>query len=285
VTPPSAIGRGNRLRRAAAIGVAAVAAVAGALWVVSTYTELLASVVSVDAERRWTAAIWEDVRAATPVDRRDDTRRLVDLAARLAAQWPENPYGELRVSVIAEESGNAWALPGGVVLVTTGLLDVVPSENAMAYVLAHEIGHLHGGDHLRVLDRRLAMALLLDAAGWQSADLGDFLLGAGLLTRREHTLAEEEAADRFALGVLQAEYGHVGGPDALLEAVSNRGWPSDHLVASPRRAGMRAASLRSIARDEGWPETGPLRPWPAADESAAVSGAGAADVVRSANSE
>lgn len=285
MTPPVAIGRGNRLRRLAAAAVAAAAALAGVLWVVSTHTDLLVPVVCVDAERRWSAAIWDDVRAATPVERRDDTRRLGALAARLAAHWAKNPYGELRVGVIAEESGNACSLPGGVVLVTTGLLDVVPSENAMAYVLAHEIGHLRGGDHLRVLDRRLAMALFLDLAGWQSADLGDFLLGAGLLTQREHTLAEEEAADRFALEVLRAEYGHVGGPAALLEAVSSRGWASGHLVDSPRRAGLHAASLRAIARDEGWPETGPLRPWAVADESAAVSGAGAADDVRSGVSE
>lgn len=257
------MGAWSSLRRGAAALVMALTAAAGCLWVIAPYTDLLTLVVSVDAERRWTESLWGDPRLATPMERRAEMQHLSLLSARLAARRPYVPYA-IRVRVIEQPEAAAHALPGGLLVVTTGLLDVATSENALAWVLAHEIGHFGNRDHLRILGRRLFAALALDVVGVPGPRIGAFLLGAGLLTSREYTPAQEEAADRFALAALHAEYGHVGGPAALLEAMAARGWPSLHLVASPRRAGFRVASLRSIAREEGWSGDGDVRPWPPA---------------------
>ena len=46
---------------------------------------------------------------------------------------------------------NAWCMPGGKVVVYTGLLDVTKNENALAVVLGHEITHAvahHGNERL-----------------------------------------------------------------------------------------------------------------------------------------
>jgi predicted Zn-dependent protease len=37
---------------------------------------------------------------------------------------------------------NAYALPGGVILVTTGLLDIIESESELVSILGHEMGHI-----------------------------------------------------------------------------------------------------------------------------------------------
>src|SRR5690625_2283716 len=46
------------------------------------------------------------------------------------------------VVVFQEESANAFALPGGRVGVHTGLLDVAESQQQLATVIGHEIGHI-----------------------------------------------------------------------------------------------------------------------------------------------
>jgi predicted Zn-dependent protease len=56
-----------------------------------------------------------------------------------------------RFRVVASESPNAIALPGGLIFVTVGLLRQLPSEAALAFVLAHEGGHVvgrHGAENL-----------------------------------------------------------------------------------------------------------------------------------------
>ncbi|PIE63029.1 MAG: hypothetical protein CSA25_02225 [Desulfobacter postgatei] len=44
---------------------------------------------------------------------------------------------------------NALALAGGIIVVFSGIFDMVRSEYGIAFVLAHELGHFKHGDHLR----------------------------------------------------------------------------------------------------------------------------------------
>ena len=89
--------------------------------------------------------------------------RLQGLTTELARGWPENPY-TLRVRVIEGEP-NAFALPGGEIWVTTGLLEQTESENEIAFVLGHEIGHFRSRDHLRSLGRGLLFGLAAAGIG------------------------------------------------------------------------------------------------------------------------
>ena len=51
-------------------------------------------------------------------------------------------------NLIEDKNENAWAMPGGKVVVYTGLLDITENETGLAVVMAHEIAHIiarHGG--------------------------------------------------------------------------------------------------------------------------------------------
>ncbi|CAB1121175.1 unnamed protein product [Ectocarpus sp. CCAP 1310/34] len=53
--------------------------------------------------------------------------------------------------VVRDDNMNAFVLPGGKVVVFTGLLNVTPNEDALASVLGHEVGHVvanHAGEKL-----------------------------------------------------------------------------------------------------------------------------------------
>ena len=54
-------------------------------------------------------------------------------------------------NLVKDESINAWAMPGGKVVVHTGLIPVAESEAGLAVVIAHEIAHViarHGRSSL-----------------------------------------------------------------------------------------------------------------------------------------
>jgi predicted Zn-dependent protease len=67
------------------------------------------------------------------------------LGARLAAHAPgQNEY---RFAIVDMEEPNAFALPGGWIYVSRGLLALANTEDALANVLAHEIGHVAARHH------------------------------------------------------------------------------------------------------------------------------------------
>jgi predicted Zn-dependent protease len=195
----------------------------------------------------------------SPDPRREAVQLLLE---RLAARWPEAPY-QFRVRLLADAQVNAAALPGGSLLVTVGLLDAVGSENELAFVLAHELGHFAGRHHLRRLGRRAVYGLALAALtghGGTGGDLGSF---AGELTSRGFDRSQEREADAFGLGLLAGEYGHVAGAAELFAHFGSEAPAIDAVVAyfSTHPAGRdRIEALTAEAASRGWSSEAELRP-------------------------
>ncbi len=59
-----------------------------------------------------------------------------------------------RFGLITTESINAFAAPGGFVLVTSGLVKSLHSEDELAFVIAHEMAHVLRGHHYKVVLRQ-----------------------------------------------------------------------------------------------------------------------------------
>lgn len=73
---------------------------------------------------------------------------------------------EWRVSLVRSEQVNAFCLPGGKMVVYTGILPVANSEPALATVLGHEMAHAtsrHGAQ--RVFEQNLTQTAMVGLAG------------------------------------------------------------------------------------------------------------------------
>ncbi|WKZ56971.1 MAG: M48 family metallopeptidase [Bdellovibrionota bacterium] len=117
----------------------------------------------------------------------------------------------LRVLIIDHAQPNAFALPGGSIGVTSGLVTGAGSENEVAMVLGHEIGHFVLRHHLRGLGRGLVVVLLSSTIlGIEPQGQGLFGLPLVLASSR-YSREQESAADEVGLRLLNALYGHVGG--------------------------------------------------------------------------
>ncbi len=71
--------------------------------------------------------------------------------------------------VVDTEMVNAFALPGGYIYVTRGLLAVLNSEAALAGVIGHEIGHVIGHHSVRMMKQNIGQ-LLLALGGLAASD-------------------------------------------------------------------------------------------------------------------
>jgi predicted Zn-dependent protease len=83
------------------------------------------------------------------------TREVVSMGNRLVAVVPNDPY-QFEFHLLRDpETVNAFALPGGQVFITMGLLQRLETEGQLAGVLGHEIGHVierHAAEHMATQD-------------------------------------------------------------------------------------------------------------------------------------
>jgi beta-barrel assembly-enhancing protease len=89
---------------------------------------------------------------------------LVGQTVALASERPQT-FGGYHFLILDSDEINALAAPGGLILVTRGMLRNCKSEDALAAVLAHEIGHIQGRHGLKAIkNSRLTSAFTILAA-------------------------------------------------------------------------------------------------------------------------
>ncbi|MEM7377530.1 MAG: M48 family metallopeptidase, partial [Pseudomonadota bacterium] len=137
----------------------------------------------------------------------DDLQACIDPGYRVDVTLSDNPMA------------NAFALPGGRMIVTRGLLEQVASENGLAFVLAHELGHFANRDHLRGLGRGVVLTVMTSVVLGADSSLNAVFSPASLAGQARFSRSRESAADASALDAIQCHYGHVGGALEFFEAM------------------------------------------------------------------
>ena len=132
---------------------------------------------STDQERQLGAESFTDVKSKEKVSTdRVANERVQKVGRRISAVVGEQlPGAQWEFVVFDSKALNAFALPGGKVGVYTGLLDLAKSDDELAIVIAHEIGHVvarHGG-------KRMTEAALVSGLGAVGAAVVDNKYGAG----------------------------------------------------------------------------------------------------------
>lgn len=90
---------------------------------------------------------------ADPLLRDAEVQRYVNAIGRWVALHSDRPDIPWHFGVINTSDSNAFALPGGYILISTGLLKKLKSEAELACVLGHEIVHVQNRHHLSAFKR------------------------------------------------------------------------------------------------------------------------------------
>lgn len=149
---------------------------------------------------------------------------------------------------------NAVALPGNTIIVFTGLLRQMESENELAMVLAHELGHFEHRDHLRRLGRGLTLTAVVAFFLGDQAGITEVVSDLFLTYEAGYSRQQEAAADRYALALLVNRYGHAAGATDLFDrlAQSDVARPP-YLLASHPHPENRVAELDGLIAVQHYP--------------------------------
>lgn len=122
-----------------------------------------------------------------------------------------------KVRILETNEVNALAIPGDNIIIFSGLLKILKTENQLSYVLAHELGHFAHRDHLRGIGRGLILSVI-SIILFGSNTLPDKTMAHSLTNiQLKYTREQEIKADIFAVDLLNKKYHNVAGIKELLE--------------------------------------------------------------------
>ena len=185
-------------------------------------------------------------------DFRGGISALETLARRVTAGLESPPA--LRLVVVRADLVNAFALPGGYVVLTYGLIRAAESPEEVAGVLAHELGHVAHDHVTEAIYRTTAISMLA------SLLVGDVTFGvAGAVTELaingRHSREAERAADRYAVELLNASGIDGGGLVRFFERIAGEAGGEEHplfrILSTHPPTGERAEAVRASARAGG----------------------------------
>jgi predicted Zn-dependent protease len=95
---------------------------------------------------------------AAPLVADPELQSYINRVGRWVASQTERPDLPWHFGVIDSPSINAFAAPGGYILITRGLYEILDSEAQLAGVLGHEIGHVVQRHHITVMQKSAAIS-------------------------------------------------------------------------------------------------------------------------------
>lgn len=175
------------------------------LWGIPALAGLVAAYLPVAWEERLGQSIVQHL--APEIRRCTDPLRLriiEEIMATLTAPLADQPY-TLRLLVVDDATLNAFAAPGGYIVLFRGLLTHTRSAEELAGVLAHEMQHILQRHATRLLLQHASTGMLLSALRGETRNgLGYGLESARLLAALRYSRQMEEEADIAGMQLLQA---------------------------------------------------------------------------------
>lgn len=216
--------------------------------ILGLFIDLAVNYISPELEDKvFRAMSFSDIKENVQSDKEQELQKLVNNLQ----QCTTLPY-PLQVDLVSSEQPNAFAFPGGKIVVFSSLLDSVQSENGLAFVLAHELAHFQNRDHLRGMGRSIVFSALISAVTGSGSDLTRMVTPVTQFSQAQYSQHRETMADEQALKILACHYGHIGGAEEFFQTMAGRiekGGTHDivsHYFSSHPEAESRIANLNFL---------------------------------------
>jgi len=164
---------------------------------------------------------------AAPLVKDAALQKYVNQVGRWVANQSERENLPWHFGVIDSEDINAFAAPGGYVIITKGLYRKLENEAQLAGVLSHEIAHVVKNHHLKIMQKSQLLNLGSDLLGKQIGGDNQIIqkvIGSGAeICARSLDKSAEFEADRMGVTLTaRAGYEPYGLPE-VLQAIGQTG--------------------------------------------------------------
>ena len=169
------------------------------LLIVPWLSEKMASRVSVKTEKQLGDAVYNAMGLAS----QEDTAKSLVLNQFFDAMEVPTAYA-ITISVINDKMVNAFALPGGRIVVYTALLDKITSYPELAALLIHEFMHINNRHTTKSIFRRLGSKIFISLLFGNFGTVASILVNnADNLKSLKYSRRLEKEADMDGLAILK----------------------------------------------------------------------------------
>lgn len=235
------------------------------IWNADALVGRLSGLVSVAQEQKLGEQVWKAQKAQLRLIENSAANAAVETIGKQLAQGSAYRY---RWFVARDNSINAFAMPGGVVVVHSGLIRAARSPEELAGVLAHEVQHVEQRHSLKAMAQSLGT---MAALGLLLGDVSGIAQIAAGLSQLSYSRDAEREADAQGLEALRRARIDPQGMVRMFETLgkeSEGGLAPPALLSSHPATQERIARLRAAitARDD-WPREPLAIDWAAVQAS------------------
>jgi Zn-dependent protease with chaperone function len=179
-----------------AIVAASVAGVwYGAIWAFDRLIDQVPPSVDVAMGQRMAAAYTADRAPLDPIV----SASVMAISQRLTAQLPANQPWAFSFRVLPSKTENAFALPGGPIVITSALIAASDSPDEVAGILGHEIQHVVGRHTFHRIAKELGMTIALALLVGDNTVLATVAYQTKDLVGLSYNRAQESESDRVGM--------------------------------------------------------------------------------------
>lgn len=213
-------GRRGLAREVAILSVLTITAITGLYLLAGWITDFAVSRITPAQEQALFAGFAFDTFESEPPEEFEEKWQQVGAILEKLRAYKEVPAIDYTLMFDPSPQLNAFALPGGGIALTRGLLQELDEEIAIAFVIAHELGHFAGRDHLQGMGRQIGFGIAMTLLTGGSPD--PLTQSATQLIQLNYSRDQETDADAFAIRTLDAIYGRSDGAERLFEILEEK---------------------------------------------------------------
>src|SRR5690606_26972642 len=160
------------------------------------------------------------------------------------------------ITVIESDIKNAFALPGGEIIVYSGLISKMESYPEMVALLGHEAGHVYSRHSLRLLVKNISLGILINLVLQDFASISGYLISKGMeLEQLSYSREAEKEADEFSFRIFKRNHIPPKGIVDLfnkLNETSENGSVPEFMMTHPKLEN-RISSINKIIMEDPYP--------------------------------
>jgi predicted Zn-dependent protease len=196
-------------------------------------------------------------------------QQYVDRVGQQLAAASERPDLPWSFAVVDDPTPNAFALPGGFIFVTRGLMNLLTSEAELASVLGHEIGHVTARHSVNQMSKQQIAQLGLGIGSVLAPEVEALspAIGAGLnLLFLKYSRDDEREADELGFQYIREQHYEVsefadvfsalqraaGGDGAVPGWLSTHPAPAERVEIARQRAARVGAQPQAVVGREAY---------------------------------
>lgn len=226
----------------------------------------VAELIPQEAEEALGKAAYEQVSSEFEIDTSFATKTLMSKCEAFVGSLSPDSSRHFKIVIAEKNIKNAFALPGGTIVVYRGILKEMEREPELLGLLAHEAGHIYRKHSLKKVARASLFLILYASIFGDVTGLSAILIQqAGGLLDLSYSRADETEADEFAVTALKSIGYDISGLATLFKKIKNTenalDWgsflsthpsPEARIAYFEKEASLQNVSGKRVLTEEEW---------------------------------